>query len=263
MDNTENTKNDFLAFLHRHLVPMVYIFQKGDITASYVVTAFVLSVKEKWFLVTAGHCLQDVDKYKKEGFSIRKCYLMDSMGVGATHFEPIIFAYDLAKPQYVPDSREMDYGIIPLSSYYQGLLSANNIAPLNEEVWRKQSKQSEVFALIGVPDEFIQRDKDTVGIITVLNWIDECEKPDHFPDTELPLFYGKVKLHSNQRSVVGMSGGPIFAFEQVNGQYRYWLKALQSRWREQPEIVIGCPTTFLGNVIDKMVSENEKRAIDL
>lgn len=262
IETTNKTENDFLAFFHRHLVPIVFVFQKGEFTDSYVVTAFVLSVKEQWFLVTAGHCLQKIDKYKEEGYSIQKCYLVDSMGVGASHFEPIIFTYDLAKSQYMPDSREMDYGIIPLSSYYQGLLSANNIAPLNEEVWRKQSKQSEVFALIGVPDEFIQRDKDTVSIITVFNWIDECEKPDHFPDTDLPLFYGKVKLHSNQRSVVGMSGGPIFAFEQVNGQYRYWLKALQSSWREQLEIVIGCPTTFLGNVIDKMIFENEKRAID-
>ncbi len=262
MENFQKTESDFLAFFHRHLVPMVFVFQKGNITTSYVVTSFVLSVQERWFLVTAGHCLEKVDKCKAEGYSIQKCYLMDSMGVGATHLEPIIFTYDLAKPQYMSDSREMDYGIIPLSTYYQRLLSANNITPLSEEVWRKQSNKPEAFALIGVPDEFIQRDNETVGIITVLNWVDECEKPDHFPNTELPLFYGKVKLHSNQRSVVGMSGGPIFAFEQVDGQYKYWLKALQSSWRDQSEIVIGCPTTFLGNVIDKMVSENEKRAID-
>jgi hypothetical protein len=260
MNKAEKTEIDFLAFFHRHLVPMVFVFKKDDITAPYVVTTFVLSVQELWFLVTAGHCLQEVDKRKKEGYLIQKCYLMDSLGEGAKHFEPIIFTYDLAKPQYMPDSREMDYGIIPLSTYYQGLLSTNNVTPLNEEVWRKQSINPEVFALIGTPDEFVQRDNDTVGVSTLLNWIDECEKPDHFPNTELPLFYGKVKLHSNQRSVLGMSGGPIFAFEQVNGNYRYWLKALQSSWREQSEIVIGCPTTFLGNVIDKMISENEKKA---
>ena len=170
---------------------------------------------------------------------------MDSMGVGATHFEPIIFTYDHANPQYIPDSREMDYGIIPLSTLYQGLLSSNNISPLNEEVWR---------------NEFVQRDNETLGIITILNWIDECKKPKHFPNTELPLFYGKIKLHSNQRSVLGMSGGPIFAFEQVKGKYKYWLTALQSSWREKSGIVIGCPTTFLGSVIEEMISENEKRA---
>ena len=262
MDNAGKTKNDFLAFFHRHLAPIVFVFQKGDITTSYVVTAFVLSVQKQWFLVTAGHCLQKVDNCKEQGYVIQKCYLMDSMGVGATHFEPIIFTYDLAKPQYVPDSREMDYGIIPLSTYYQELLSTNDIAPLHEEVWRIQPNDPDSFALIGIPDEFIQRDNNTVGIITVLNWIDECEKPEHFPETKLPLFYGKIKLHSNQSSVRGMSGGPIFAFEQAKGQYRYWLKALQSSWRDQSEIVIGCPTTFLGNVIDKMLSENEKRAID-
>jgi hypothetical protein len=262
MENASKTENDFLAFFHRHLVPMVFVLQKGDITTSYVVTAFVLSVQQQWFLVTAGHCLQKVDELKEEGYTIQKCYLMDSMGEGAKHFEPFLFTYELAKPQYVPNSREMDYGIIPLSTYYQDLLSANNISPLNEDVWRLQPNKPESFALIGLPEEFIQRDNNTVGIITILNWIETCEKPEHFPNTDLPLFYGRIKLHSNQSSVRGMSGGPIFAFEQVNGQDRYWLIALQSSWRDQSEIVIGCPTTFLGNVIDKMILENEKRLID-
>jgi hypothetical protein len=255
MDDIQRADNDFIAFFHRHLVPIVFEFRKGNNKLPFVITAFVLSVQEQWFLVTAGHCLERVDEYKESGYLIQKCYLMDSMGVGAMHFEPLIFTYDLAKPQYVPDNREMDYGIIPLSPYYQELLKVNNITPLNEEVWRIQPSNPESFALIGVPDEFIQRDNDTVGIVTAINWIEECEKPEHLPNTELPLFYGKIKLHPNQRSVRGMSGGPIFAFELIKGQYKYWLKALQSSWLEQSEVVIGCPTTFLGNVIDKMISE--------
>ena len=101
----------------------------------------------------------------------------------------------------------------------------------------------------------MQVSENSVGIVTALNWIEECEKPDNLPESKLPLFYGKITLHSDQKSVRGMSGGPIFAFKEVSGQYKYWLKALQSRWIEQSEIVIGCPTTFLGNIIDKMVSE--------
>src|SRR6266487_3461966 len=217
MDSIQKTDNDFIAFFHRHLIPMVFVFKKSDVTTSFVITAFVLSVQEQWFLVTAGHCLQKIDEMKKEGYAIQKCYLMDSMGVGATHFDPIIFTYDLAKPQYMPDSREMDYGIIPLSTYYQRLLSANKVTPISEEFWRLQPNNPESFALIGIPDESIQRNDNTVGIITALNWIEECEKPEHLPNTQLPLFYGKITLHSNQSSIRGMSGGPILAFEQVNG----------------------------------------------
>ena len=255
MIDAQRTQDDFIAFFHRHLVPMVFVFKMGDITARYIITTFVLSVRERWFLVTAGHCLEEVDKYNKEGFSIHQCFLMDSMGTGATHFEPFIFPYDLAKPQYNPKSREMDYGIIPLSNLYQGLLKANKISPLNEEFWRIQRDDPEFFALLGVPKENLQIGENSVGIVTALNWIEECEKPDNVPDTDVPLFYGKITLHSDQKSVRGMSGGPIFAFKEVNGRYKYWLKALQSRWIEQSEIVIGCPTTFLGNVIDKMISE--------
>jgi hypothetical protein len=255
MDSVQKADNDFIAFFHRHLIPMVFVFKKGNVTTSFVITAFVLSVRGQWFLVTAGHCLQKVDEMKMEGYAIEKCYLMDSMGVGAKHFEPFVFTYELAKPQYIPDSRELDYGIIPLSTYHQGLLSANNISPFSEDAWRIQPNKPESFALIGVPDEFLQRDNNNVGIVTAINWIEECEKPESLPNTELPLFYGKITLHSNQRSIRGMSGGPIFAFEQINGQYRYWLIALQSSWLDQSKIVIGCPTTFLGDVIDKMISE--------
>ena len=72
MENAHKTESDFLAFFHPHLVPIVFVFQKGAVTASYVVTAFVLSVQEQWFLVIAGHCLQKVDNCKAEGFSIQE-----------------------------------------------------------------------------------------------------------------------------------------------------------------------------------------------
>ena len=64
MDNAQRAENDFLAFFHRHLIPMVFVFKKADVTTSFVITTFVLSVQGQWFLVTAGHCLQKVDELK-------------------------------------------------------------------------------------------------------------------------------------------------------------------------------------------------------
>lgn len=256
MNEAERKANDFIAFFHRHVIPMVFIFQKDHVAAPYVITTFVLSVKEKWFLITAGHCLQKIDEYKEDGYTLYKCYLMDSMGTGATHFEPIIFTYELSKPQYVlGNDRELDFGIIPLMEIYRGLLSANQVSPLNEDAWRIQPREPEFFALLGVPEENLKVSDNVVGVVTALNWIDECEKPDHLPNTGIQLFYGKITLHSDQKSVVGMSGGPIFAFKEINGQYKYWLKALQSSWLDKSEIVIGCPTALLGNVLDQMLAE--------
>lgn len=261
MSEAQRDENDFLAFFHRHVIPMVLVLKKGEILAPTVITTFVLSVREKWFLVTAGHCLKQIDDYKKEGYTTNQCFLMDSMGTGATHFEPIIFTFEQSKPQYIfsdTPNDKMDYGIIPLSEYYRGLLKANNICPLSEEVWKFQPEEPELFALIGVPGEFVQPGQKSVGVVTSLNFIDECERPEKLSETEMPMFYGKILLHKNQRSVKGMSGGPIFAFKQINGQYRYWLKALQSRWLEQSEIVMGCPTTFLGVALEKMIGEMQE-----
>jgi hypothetical protein len=255
LQRDQRNPDGFIAFLHRHVIPMAFIFKKDSVVAPYVITTFVLSVQERWFLVTAGHCLQKIDEYKGNGYTLSECYLIDSFGTGATHFEPIPFTYELARPQYVTDDREFDFGIIPLLELHRGSLSANNIIPLNEDVWRIQPKEPEFFALLGVPTGNLKMVENKVGFVAALNWIEECEKPDSLPDTEIPLFYGKITLHAAQKSVVGMSGGPIFAFKEVDGQYRYWLKALQSRWIEQSNLIIGCPTIHLGSVLDKMLVE--------
>jgi hypothetical protein len=258
MGDPQQEGDQILAFFNRHVITLIVEIKKADIIAPIAITSFVLSVRDEWVLVTAGHCLQWIDEYKKEGYTLGRCFLKDSMGSGATHFEPVIFVYDYANPQYIRDSREMDYGFIPLSKYYRDLLSANNICPLNEEVWKLQPKEPEFYALIGVPSEFFNQDWETMGFMSVLNFIEECERPDISPESELPLFYGKIQLHPDQTSIKGMSGGPIFAFKHVDGNIRYWLRALQSRWLDQSQIVIGCPTTLLGEALERMFLQSKE-----
>jgi hypothetical protein len=252
---TENV----VSFLHRHVVPIIFIFSRSDKKFTYIVTSFVLSVGDDWFLITAGHCLQYIDDYKKEGYKISKCYLLDSSGDGATHREPVIFTYEQQNPLYIPDDRERDYGIIPLSRYYQELLRKNNIIPLSEEVWKHQPKKPEHFVLMGVPEEYIKEGKNYLELATTINYIEKCDRPDSLPDTEPSLFYGKIILSAERKSIAGMSGGPIFAFETVNEQVRYWLVALQSRWLPDSKIVVGCPTTFLGLVIEHALNNKKHR----
>ena len=103
--------------------------------------------------------------------------------------------------------------------------------------------------LIGVPSENTKLDKDYLELATTMNHIEKCERPKVLPDTEIPLFYGRIITSSGQ-DIAGMSGGPIFAFEIVNGHGKYWLVALQSKWLPESKVIIGCPTTFLGLVLE-------------
>jgi hypothetical protein len=189
MDEAQQAAEKISALLHQHLVLLVFFFNKDSSTVPFVVTTFVLSVQEQWFLVTAGHCLQQVEEYKEEGWVIQKCFLMDSLGLGAKYFEPIIFTYDLENPQFIRDEREMDYGIIPLKLIYKDLLKANGIKPLNEGVWKKQPKEPEFYTLIGAPSEFNEYDNETIKIVSILNFIDKCKRPDNCPETDFPLLW--------------------------------------------------------------------------
>ena len=51
-----DNKYDILRFLHKHLVPLSVIFTKENKACLYLVTSFVLSAEDKWFLVTARTC---------------------------------------------------------------------------------------------------------------------------------------------------------------------------------------------------------------
>jgi len=126
--------DDLIGFFHRHLVP-IFISLKSDIdTQSTVLTAFLMSVKEKWYLITAGHSISKIEKLtNKHDYKISNCLLIDSLGAGAKYSHPIPFAYENANPTCISDERDFDYGFLEVSSYYRKFLETNNVQPLDED----------------------------------------------------------------------------------------------------------------------------------
>lgn len=252
------THEEIVGFFHRHLVPIYFSCQKGRGTQSFVVTAFVLSVGSNWFLITAGHWIHDIKRLTYEsGYQITQCCLLDSMGLGARHRDPIPFDYESASPVCLSEEREFDYGIIALSSYYKRLLETNNVLALNEEVWKKQPTKVDFYMLLGVPAELTKFDLNASKVITTLHTVEALEeRPDNFPETDVPLFYGRVGLGEAVSNIKGMSGGPIFGFYQNDkGELRYWLVALQSRWLPDSHKIMACPTKLLGLFLEEMVQK--------
>ena len=63
------------------------------------------------------------------------------------------------------------------------------------------------------------------------------KRPEEFPDTDTPLFYGCITLDESVTDIEGMSGGPIFGFyKNDKNELRYWLVALQSTWIKKIQI---------------------------
>ncbi|MGD2119527.1 MAG: hypothetical protein PVG66_14290 [Chromatiales bacterium] len=235
-------KGDIVEFFHRHVVPIYFDFEKNGEHTCFLITSFVLSVYDQWFLVTAGHCIEDIEKLKTHGYTLRKCRLIDSMGAGAEHWFPIPFGWDSAAPTKMCYDEAYDYGLIFLDDNIVELLQSNSIIPMAEPTWDKEPSKPEFYALIGVPDELSKSDKDLAKITTTWHIVDELpERPAAFQPTDAPTFWGRIRLTNELDSIVGMSGGPIFSFGyDSDGNLRYWLHAVQSRWIKSEKVVAAC-----------------------
>lgn len=254
----QNDDNRLIRFFAKHLVPIFFTFAKDTDSHSAIVTSFVLSVGEQWFLITAGHCIEQITELVTvRGYKITKCLLIDSLGLDARHYDPIPFDYGRSQPTHANDHDNFDYGIITLSLYYRQLLERNNIQPLNEEVWKLQPSKVDFYTLLGVPSELVKVVDANIEFAPTLFQVTQLTaRPSGFSETDMPLFYGRVELGHRITSIQGMSGGPIFAFKQDSqGQLKYWLTALQSRWLPDSHYIAACPTKLLGDILETMHSK--------
>jgi hypothetical protein len=250
------TDDELVGFFQRHVVPVFFTFQKGQDTQSVVVTAFVLSVSDQWFLVTAGHCIRDIETLTDHyGYEITRCQLIDSLGLGATHPEPIPFVYENSHPACLSDDYAFDYGVMALSPYYRQLLQTNNVQALTEEVWKKQPIEVDFYVLLGIPAELVKVNPASIEIAPTLHTVEPIsQKPEGFTEVDAPLFYGRIVLGEGMSSIEGMSGGPVFAFHRnKKGELRYWLTALQSRWLPKSHFIAACPTKLLGHFLEDVI----------
>lgn len=254
------TMNDgeLVGYLQKHLVPIFFEFQKDAETRSGVITTFILSVDDRWFLVTAGHCIESIEKLIGNGYKIQKCRLIDSMGLAARYPDSIPFNYERGKVIRLDAGEEfssLDYAAIPLSTYYRQLLEKNNNEALNEDTWKHYPLTVDFYTLLGVPGELTAFTPENVALETTLIFVKRLtEQPKEFEKAEPSLFYGHVDLGEQLNSIKGMSGGPIFAFYvNVQGEMRYWLVALQSNWNENTRNLVACPTRIFGAVLTGII----------
>jgi len=250
------TDDELVGFFQRHVVPVFFTFQKEQDTQNFVVTAFVLSVSDQWFLITAGHCIRDIEaRIDYYGYDNTRSQLIDSLGLGATHPEPIPFVYKDSHPAQLSDDYAFDYGVMALSPYYRQLLQANNVQPLNEEVWKKQPSEVDFYMLLGIPAELVKVNSTNVELAPTLHTVEPIDQmPERFTKVDAPLFYGHIVLGEDMSSIKGMSGGPVFAFHTNDkGELRYWLIALQSRWLPESHFIAACPTKLLGHFLEDVL----------
>ena len=216
--------------LMRHVVAIYYEFRMNEQCHQFVHTAFVFSVEGRWMLMTAGHCVTEINWIRDQGGVLTRCKLIDSMGEGAAYNHPVPFAYDEAYPMHIGRNEDIDYGVlIPPENTCQ-LLSANNIVPFDEDAWDAEPDCVQNYFLLGFPAELNRLQGNRVNIrASMFRVARYAERPEDFPETDAALyFYGRV-IEQPLDNLKGCSGGPIVAmsYPDAEGTAKYHLVAMQ------------------------------------
>lgn len=248
---------EIVAEFNRHTVPIFIEIQRDGETQRAVFSAFVMSVRGQWLLMTAGHCIDTIENAKKAGFRILRCLLFDSTGLDAKHLDPIPFDWESAVPTKLCYCDTYDYGIVFLSDLYVRLLEANGISPLTEDVWDKQPSDPAFYCLLGIPYESFRLEHEIAHFKSALIPVNRLsERPPGFAPTDAPTFWGQLPHSDAIENIEGMSGGPVLSFATVDGRLRYWLHAMQSRWLRSTRQIAACEMrplgVFLTEVMDGM-----------
>jgi len=218
-----------VKYFQRHTVPVFLVLEHDVERRPHVFTTFVASVRGVWILVTAGHCITGVEDAIREGYVIKQARLLDSAGPNATYREPLPFDYEASQPIAPFEDERFDCGFLRLGPMDRAALTANGVMPITEEAWEKQCVGPEIFAATGFLKSMSDIELARYRLTMVLLPIGALpERPSQFEETDAPRWYGRVSPLAAD-SLVGMSGGPVLAFQQdESGAFRYWLHGIQS-----------------------------------
>jgi hypothetical protein len=280
MSENDNNPGPALTWLHNqvstHLVCLgaVYLLldQDGNPTGKeqvYAYTSFIYTKGDDWFLVTAGHILDQLAAYKKYPKGMMRIYL-SCLGPPASEQKlPVHFADfdDAMKASIDDEDAGLDYGWVYLRPYYRQFLEQDGILPLGERSWLPLDARTFLGqfltgypkALLGETKEIGERLSITVEPVTLsVNQI--VPDPPDLKKTAFRRYIGRITPRADI-SIDGTSGGPVFAIgKDDEGAARYWLIALQSRQSLDHTLAFGCPAeVFIPRMLKEIEDQRRER----
>lgn len=261
----EDFAEQLLDYLSRHLVALAGTYQPIDSAgqpngASGFVcySGFILPINGNWCFVTAGHILEELDRHLDGGNVLFRFRLVDYLRSDADHTEPIPFDYENADRLW-RHADGLDFGFVALDDLTKRQLEANGVRPLYQEYLEPNDGCTlHGHIMLGLPEEFFDDPQfsDTLvigGVSPTLVPVEHLESaPEGAAITTYERFVGRLPDEAEIQSIVGMSGGPIFAFgDDAEGHLCYWLVAIQSAWHQLPagRITFGCPVDVFLTVL--------------
>jgi hypothetical protein len=239
MNLSSNETSNVIDFFYNHIVLIEFGLRKKGKLKRFWVTAFVLSIKQNWFLVTAGHCLKEVDTAIRDEYELEYTTLHDYFGRDASYDVSVPLDYREAQKLIDFTDAGTDFGLIGLDSHYINLLIKNNILPFSEDFWKVKVPGDATYCLIGIPTSGISDAENIADVQLHLVAIQKLEeKPAVFSQVTIPSIFGIIPHLQELASIEGMSGGPVIAmYKTEQDKFSYALIGVQSQWQPSSRII--------------------------
>lgn len=261
-----------------HYVTVVYhaksesiLRSRNGLALAIPVSAFVMEVRGRWCLVTAGHVFDEIEDLRSGGVECFRFMICDHWSPDAPFRDGIPIDYfAMDKVRIYQDG--FDYGLIPLPQLFAANLQRNGVEPISanrEEIVAPPSFEDH--ALIGTPATMVSLSRIgesglSLKQTTVALGLDPCDPP---PDKELPpikRFYARIRAGEDspqwtamKGNIEGMSGGPIFGLTRTRSGFRYQVFAVQSGWWKEHRIISACYFDEFAQAVYDHVSKSNER----
>ncbi|WP_155634240.1 hypothetical protein [Burkholderia cepacia] len=263
MSELERTTVDekFTYKLHRHLINLM-CYDSGDKARKtnggrpvvYNFSAFVVELEGNWLAVTAGHVFDDLNKAIAAGGIISHWHIDDS-AVAEKEAPPLPIHLDLDSVFYLHDDVPgMDYATFLLDPLTVRALQAQGIVAITADLWEGNDFQNYPhWILVGTPyiPELLHKGATYEKYIMSIYLTQRQTPPDGIEQKEFPclfadLDWGSVDGDNKPATIDGMSGGPIFALNVLNGDdYSYKLIGVQSSRNNSNSVAFCAMPPFL------------------
>lgn len=275
LDDSEKARV-FLKYIGRHFGCLAVTYFALDARGGRVgepmmraYSGFFLLLDERWFFVTAGHVFENSEEpekgleylLRKNRIEIVRTSLIDYLGIGAKIHQPTILVYEDVPKFYVDDrSLGLDFALLPLRDFYVEGVKSNGICPIMEKNWLLEGNAEALgYGVLGLPEESQIMNQPTEHVAgwlrPVFARVDKCDRPSDAPAPNYPLFVARLR-GDNPRSIVGMSGGPIYGLKrEADGSIGYWVAAIQASWKRSERIVYGCPVSVAVAVFRHVIAK--------
>lgn len=251
-------EDEIIEYFGRHLVVLCISTRYADEQSRFsAYPGTIIRVNGQAIWITAGHNLKHIyDALGDPNVKLDSSVFADAFGQTFRSKVPIPADLENCSCIYIDDDElGLDFGAILLHPHLERLILANNVEILDDIRWKYQENITFVgHLMLGTPTEYTSEFVPPSGRVNVSPTLISIQTP---PDTaniqtkKYPRFVGHISHEISLVSLKGMSGGPIFGFNDDNDRLRYWVVALQSSWTPESRIAYACPVPTIARFLER------------